>query len=357
MESSQFPCKDKVRIEHYPIFTHYFQQYDQNQGIFMNINEVGSNLTGGQIQRILDYLLLSALNPLVTKSSVVDNILPKILTNILMDKRRKISALPFDTAVSRLSMAINSLGSDRKKAFLIISGLKIERNVWNDLIMRFLEGRKKYQSLFSDPSSENQKEIARLEQYYGSTGNLFSVFNHVDSFFSHYSKFRSMIISQYINKSHKYAHKFDDGDSTISHQDLTQSLLISVSKGIDKYDCESGALSSYLGYWMLNTSASMSSSFTNTTLAFDIPTSYRQRIARKETIDINYANCLSTLDTEVPANSSSRSLEERHMDNDSMARMLELIKKADTDGVYRLSNGISEFFDQDERSLMCKEFD
>ena len=316
-----------------------------------SINEVGSNLTGGQIQRILDYLLYKALNPLVIHCIIVDNTLPQILINIISDRRRKISTLPFEVAVEKISVAINSLSSDRKKAFTIISELRIERNVWSSLIHKFLEYRTYYQGLLIDQTSEDKVRAKELEDAVGCKSNLFSIFNHVDTFFKYYSTFKSMIISQYIYKSHQYAHKVDNGEQEISHEDLTQSLLLSVSKGIDKYDSDSGALSSYLGYWMLNTSTSMSSSFTNTALAFDVPTSYRQKIAKRKTIDTNFAESLSLLDIDQAANSVPH-LEDTYIETDATNRVLQLIKAADLNGVYRLSNSITEFFSREEQILM-----
>lgn len=307
----------------------------------MNINEIGSNLTGGQIQKILDHLLFSALRPLVIETNVIENILPRILVNVARDKRRKISVLPHNIATSILASALHQCQYDKQNVFKLISEVKIERNVWSSLIHKFLTTITSNIDAFIDNSDMAHK----ISKYYQSD-TLWEVFMEVDTYFEYYSEFKGKILSQYINKSHKFAHGFASSGHDISHDDLAQAILISVSKGLDKYDSGSGALSSYLGYWMMNTSTSMSSIFVDTPLAFDIPSSFRQKIACKETTNINFASSLSENTT------TSTTIEDNVIEQNTHRRFLEVVKIGDIDGVYRLSNGISEVFNQEEREIM-----
>jgi hypothetical protein len=295
------------------------------------IRELSTNLTGGQIQKVLDTLLFKAIEPLILHTSLIEETLPKILINVINDRRRKISALPFDMSVSMLIDSI--VTSSLTRRLQLVSQLKIERNIWSKILIDFLSGKSDYQELYITNSKD---KIEKVNKKY-KCNNLWEVFNDVEYYFSQYSKFRGMILGQYIQQSHKYAHEIGDDDN-VSHQDLHQLLLVAVSKGIDKYDSSSGALSSYLNFWQMNVKSSMYDLFTNNSIAYDVPNSYKQKIAEKK-VGGNWSHNIiyEGNDDEEPFTE-----DEKIVEDSAKIRLLKIIRVGDINGIYRLANNIDE---------------
>ena len=66
-------------------------------------------------------------------------------------------------------------------------------------------------------------------------------------------KFKSSILQQYINLTHKYASShIKHKNKNLNYDDLFQNIVTAVSKALDKYDSRKGALTSYAKYWIIN---------------------------------------------------------------------------------------------------------
>lgn len=318
------------------------------------INEIGSNLTGGQIQNILDHLLYSALEPIITHTEFLDEVLPAILVNIIKDKRRKISTLPFEVSVTMLSNCLLLKNDDRVEIFDTIRNLKIERNLWSNQIKKFLQQRKHYMSIVGFPMTRKSvREKRRIERMCKlQDGDLFVLFNRVHSYYAYYNEFRKKIITQYINMAYQYANLYSrDASQSINPDDLAQSLLAATAKALDKYDSGKGALTSYIKYWLFNAKTSMGSTFTDTNIAFDVPTALRTKIAKGETGVMNFAISLSHIpdsldlpEVETPEQMMARITERE--------RILRIIKAGDVHGIYRLTHQIDEIFSEEEYRMM-----
>lgn len=300
----------------------------------MIVRNLSSNLTGGQIATILDSLLFDVLHVLHTQTNVLVPVIPSILINIIRDRRRKISALSHEVACDTIT---TYLCSNKNKQFKILRGLKVERNVWSKVINDFLAYKLVYQQLFDTPFSKTTTEKRIEIENKFECKDLWNTMCDVSYLYSRYTMFRGKIIEQYVQHCHKYAHEV--GDDQVSHQDLHQLLVLAVSKGLDKYDSSSGALTSYLMFWLSNVRTSMYDLFTNNSVAFDVPNSFRQKIAEKE-VGGNWSHTVVLeAGEDEPMTDESRQIEDF-----DRQRLLKLIKYGDVKGIYRLANNIEEIF-------------
>jgi RNA polymerase sigma factor (sigma-70 family) len=155
------------------------------------------------------------------------------------------------------------------------------------------------------------------------------------------------ILSQFINLAHKYTStQVKHKNKNLNYDDLFQNIITAISKAIDKYDSSKGALTSYVKYWIIN-AQNQNNSHTDG-LAYEITYTQRQKVAKKETSEVNFSTSLYD-SSNISDSSSPESITE---EKDSINRILKLIKIADIDGIFRLINNIDEYITPDEITLM-----
>ena len=106
-----------------------------------------SNLTGGQIQEALDFLIYRGLEPIIKYSQVFDIQLVHLLGVAATNKKRKISALDRNEFVARLCNALTT--TDTSYKLEIISKSKIERSFVYGFLVNFLNATSDYISLYT----------------------------------------------------------------------------------------------------------------------------------------------------------------------------------------------------------------
>lgn len=321
-------------------------------------NEIGSNLTGGQIQEILDHLLFNALQPIFLYTRYLDDAGPTILANIVKDKRRKISALPHPEAVNRLSKFIIQTNEDKEVAFRTLTHLKIERNIWSMYLQKFLTHHEGLIQILQNPLTPvTKKKYKKLCRRLDTT-DPWGIFNHVADYFHQYQVFKNKILKQYIGLTHKYASTYaKSANRSISTKDMSQSLLVATTKAIDKYDSSKGALTSYIQYWLMNARSSSESSFLETNVAFDIPNSHRTKIARGEDAVHNFALSLSYDSDVLEGAEQPEDIEEQLEIEANTRKLLRIIKVGDIHGLFRLTNNIDEILNAEEIGLMAEDME
>ena len=94
------------------------------------------NLTGGNIQTVLDNLLYRALEPIVFNTHVFDTQIVHILSRITINKKRKLVSIDRIKAISLLAKALTE--TDVKTKFSLIEQAKIERSVVHRFINTIL---------------------------------------------------------------------------------------------------------------------------------------------------------------------------------------------------------------------------
>lgn len=125
-----------------------------------------SNLTGGQIQEVLDFLILNSLRPIIEASDIFNVQLAYLLTLTAQNRKRKLSSLPRAEFMSLMSRAL--LTRDRTERYELISGAKIERSFLYNFVVKFLHHARDYKATYvaflrSRPGYERDRLESKLK--------------------------------------------------------------------------------------------------------------------------------------------------------------------------------------------------
>jgi DNA-directed RNA polymerase specialized sigma subunit len=199
----------------------------------------------------------------------------------------------------------------------------------------------------SDPTA--CKRMSRVEKGLGiSRPYLFYTYHNIQANLDLFLQFKSSILKQYINLTHKYAsahikHK----NKNLSYDDLFQNIVAAVSKALDKYDSSKGALTSYIKYWIIN--ALNQDNSHGEGLAYEVSHTQRQKMATGKSNDVNFSMSLSDKENSIADDNTPETIAEK---KSSSERLLRLMKAADIDGIFRLVNNIDECLNKEEILLM-----
>lgn len=329
-----------------------------------------SNLTGGQIQEALDFLIYKGLEPVVRYSTIFDIQVSHLLGVAATNRKRKISALPREEFVNNLCNVLMSTDPDVRLNLLANS--RIERGFVYRFLVGFLAACEGYSALYtryltSASYQEQQtlgKQLAAIERHVGFTrDHLFSTLRIVEQYLGLAYEFRNNIVNQYLKHAYKQAHTFcKQKVGTFNFNDLYQTLMAAIIKAIDKYDSSRGALTSYINYWILNAMTYSNTSFGyEYGVAYSIPQLQRKTIQGDRHAEVNFSVSLDQL---IGAEDESTDLKNflvgdpgvdvKLEESDELDTILYLIKKADSNGLVRLYNDIDEFFSDSERRRMAR---
>lgn len=312
-----------------------------------------TNLTGGQIQQIMDKLLYDSVY-LLMPHGIFDNILVTILSSLVMDKRRKISNTEYQDGINLLcNLALRAT----KRPFEDLKNLKLERTVYLQALTSLVEIVEKknyvrhYEKWLTTNDKASEKRLLWVENAIGiDRPHLFYAYSNVKLNLELFMEFKSSILKQYINLTHKYAsahikHK----NKNLNYDDLFQNIVTAVSKALDKYDSSKGALTSYIKYWIIN--ALNQDNSHGEGLAYEVSSGQRHKMATGKSNDVNFSSSLSDSENKIADDNTPESLAEYKSSND---RLLRIIKSADIDGIFRLVNNIDECLSTEELKLMSE---
>lgn len=325
------------------------------------------NLTGGQIQEVLDFLIYRGLEPIIRYSSVFDVQLVYLLGIASTNKKRKISALDREVCISKLCTALTT--SDLELKIDCISSCKLERGFVYNFLVNFLNIAKDYEVLYtkyltcqthSDKTTLDLKLSAIERALVFSREHLFYVLLRSRKYVSLAYEFRNKIVLQYVKHAHRQSHVYcKDKSDNFDVADVGQSLLASVTKALDKYDSSKGALTSYINYWMLNTLTYAGGPYGHEYgIAYTVPQSFKRSSTKTQ---VNFGVSLNTLLSEdsetqlyeVMANGVP-GVEASLIENSEAEALAYLTKSADTDGLARLYLDLSEYISVKEKMRMVK---
>lgn len=329
--------------------------------------EEDSNLTSGQVQTIMDRLLYKSLEPVILYTNLFDTQLVYLLGLVTRNKKRKISPLDRDVITTLLVQAITCNVPMEKLA--IIKKIRIERSFIHVFLKRFVEDDAflhLYQRFMQEPDS--RKVLAsKMTPHINSVGsktrhdyflaltltkaNLEAFYKYFDSVLDKYYKLcytKAMALVQ-ANPNNNYDFK-----------DLVQNLRRKTVIAVNKYDASSGALTSYIKWWMYN-SITSSSSEHEYNIAYTIPQNLKTKMATG-THAVNFAVSMDAVigDDDEGAESSLHNMlnaETPEMDDQAASEhMLDCLyvmaKNADPHGIARLSLDIPEVFTESELNFM-----
>jgi hypothetical protein len=315
------------------------------------------NLTGGQIQEVLDLVIYRSLEPIVLNCSVFDVQITHLLIKGATNKKRKLSALPQSEFIDCLSRAL--LCTDNQAKYDILRRSKIERGFIYNFIVNFIRLAEQYEGLYQkflvSPSEVLDKKLLVFERAVGSTrGKLLPTLTSARAYVELVYEFRNSIASNYIKHAYKRARGYvkKQGEN-FELQDVHQNFLAAVIKAIDKYDSRQGALTSYINYWLINVETYASTEHGHEYgIAYTIPQAVKRDMAKHigKNAEVNYSVSLDKVIAEEDTNTlgdlltTGVSVEDTISAGQDHSRMLRLIKAADKQGIARLYLDLEETF-------------
>jgi hypothetical protein len=335
-------------------------------------NELLENLTGGQIQEVLDYLILQSLSPIVRNSNVFDAQVIYLLSLVTKNRKRKLSALPREEFISVLCQYLAT--KDVEKKITLLETAKIERGFLYNFVVNILKKLDGFlpvyqQSLICTNTIESIRLSKKLEVMAKEIGipkdRVYCVYTQSTDYLSLSYKFRNSIVNNYVRYSYKQAKIFCASKSNhFDFQDVWHNFLAAVIKAIDKYDCSKGALTSYIKWWILNVQTSASTDYGHEYgIAYSIPQLQRKGLALKDhKASVNFGLSLETILGGENAGEilkdfvTKESGLEVPIENDEELELIKyLVKKADLNGgIARLYLDVEEFFSKKERRKMAR---
>lgn len=328
------------------------------------------NLTGEQIQTILDLYLYRALGELLVSTSLFDQQISYLLSITTRNRKRKVSSVDRNIAISCLCKALAV--SDPVEKLAQIKQARIERWFIHVFIAKLLKELYPFVSLYEKAlvctnKLERKSLERRVRVIADSIGSknverLYVSVRNAKVYMDKFYAYRENVVQHYLKHSSKQANMYvkSKGGAGYVYEDVRQTIIKSVLLAIDKYDSSKGALTSYVNWWIWNaqTCAAPEHEYG---IAYTIPQTQRKKLAEGKAHSTNYSVSLDTLTTDEDEGDNA-SLHDYLDDGTDILQEIEdsrkadliryLVKCADPTGVVRLSLDIEEVFSKKELSRM-----
>lgn len=269
--------------------------------------DLTDNLTGGQIQEVLDFLIYESLTPLVRTSDVFDVQIVYLLGLTARNRKRKLSALPREEFMNSLCHCL--ITDDREKKIHILTNSKIERGFVYNFVVEFLKETGPYVELYQKfmfaqghQRIQLDMRLRAIEQSVGnSRAKLFSVINIAKDYLELAYEFRNNIVEKYIRHAYKQAKVFvkakNDKGGNFDFNDVFQNFQTAITKAVDKYDSGKGALTSYINFWVLNAQTCSNTDHGHEYgIAYSVPQLQRKQMAQgSNNAEVNFSVSLDKL--------------------------------------------------------------
>ena len=323
-----------------------------------------ANLTGGQIQEVLDTCINQALKPIILCSDIFDSQISYLINCAATNKKRKVSALDREHFISMMCNAY--IESDKERKWNIITSCKIERRFIYMFVVNFLEYTKGYASDYSKwITAKNEFDRDRFDaklsvlenEIYVSRNDMLQCIQTCNDYLELAYEFRNSIVKQYIKHCYKQAVIFCNDKPNYSISDVGQNFVTAVTKALDKYDSSKGALTSYINYWILDAQTYGNSEHGHEYgIAYTIPVGRKRDLVKNGGVDNNFSVSLDQLvgdDSELIDLIGGNVDDEAQKAKEDEYRIIQyLVKHADENGIARLYLGIDEYFSNKELGRM-----
>jgi hypothetical protein len=321
---------------------------------------MSENLTGGQLQEVMDTLLYEALAPVIMYTKIFDTQLIYLLALGAKNKKRKISSLDRDKLNDLLSRAIQA--EDPEQKLYYIKKLHLERSFVSVFLNRFIDKYKPFLSIYALYMNDAKNRTVyrdKLLPYIDSCGSLsrsdlFLAITKCAYALEKYKTYFGKVVGQFYKLCFIYAKNLiDTNPNNYDMNDVIQNLNRKVVVALNKYDSNSGALTSYIKWWLYN-SITCSSSEHEYGIAYTIPQNHKTRDTVNFSIsldaklnsdegDMALADVIASDDIE---------LSEGVVSSDIIKRIGLVVKSADPFGIARLTLDIPEVFTDSELRKM-----
>jgi hypothetical protein len=325
------------------------------------------NLTGEQIQQVLDVFLYKALEPIVLYTTEFDYQVSYILALVSANRKRKPSSLPRDRSIELLCQYLTV--EDRKEKFRLLREARLERSFLHVFAARFLEDCKGYLDTYnrymvSDPDTRllirGDLDYRALNIGCFDRHSLYKIALISKSYLRKFYEYRSNVLDHYLKHSSRQAKAYTSANGkNFDFYDVRQTIQKNILVAIDKYDSNKGALTSYINWWILNAQTCGTSEH-EYGIAYTVPQAQRKKIAQHTTGYLNHSVSLDELAS--TDDDQSKSLHnilgdgfdlEEDVERSQQDKIVQhLVKCCDVRGCARLVLEIGEAFSEKELTLM-----
>lgn len=322
------------------------------------------NLTGEQIQKIMDMFLYKALEPIMLGSDIFDNQISVILTVVSTNRKRKLSALSRESLIENLCACLAS--TDRAAKFERFKSCRVERSFVHGFIRNFLHDNRAYKEMYSEylcgdlHSKVNLENIAYVNAETTRT-SMWQIMQQSSAYLEQFYAFRTQILDNYMKHSSVQAKSYISASSSnqLDFMDLRQSILKATIIALDKYDSSKGALTTYINWWVLN--AQTCSTEHEYGVAYTVPQSQKRKLAERSSSEVNFSVSFDTMlkngDDEDIRNlhgslSDGYTMDDELELNEELKIIQHLVKEVDNSGIARLVLDIGEVFNPKELQIM-----
>lgn len=322
------------------------------------------NLTGEQIQKVLDMFLYKALEPIMLGSDVFDSQISIILTVVSTNRKRKLSALSRESLIENLCACLAS--TDRAAKFERFKSCRVERSFLHGFIRNFLHQNREFMQLYSDYLCGDTDAKTKLENmaYINANTSRFAmwrILQQSSAYLEQFYTYRSMVLDNYLKHSSVQAKAYINSSSSnqLDFLDLRQSILKATIIALDKYDSSKGALTTYINWWVLN--AQTCSSEHEYGVAYTVPQSQKRKLAERSSSEVNFSVSFDTVlksgDDDDNRNlhgslSDGYTMDDDIEKNEELKIVQHLVKEVDNGGIARLVLDIGEVFTAKELQIM-----
>lgn len=330
------------------------------------------NLTGGQIQEVLDTLIIEAVSPIILGSDAFDLQIAHLLSATARNRKRKLSSLPREVAIDAMCQYLST--SDRELKVKLLKSMRLERGFIYNFVVRFLRECEDYPRMYREWLTTRNKakrkirrqRLTAVERSVGaSDANLFQIVTSSRDYLELAYRFRNTIVMNYVRHAFKQAKMFVKSKGpNYDFKDVHQNFLAAVTKAVDKYDASRGALTSYVNWWLLNAQTTSNSLHGHEYgIAYTIPQLQKKSLASKSR-KAKHVNFGVSLDKMVGGEddrkelgqfiAGDQSVEQEILNEEELDTIRALVKHADRKGVARLYLDIEEVFSKKEKRKMLK---
>lgn len=322
------------------------------------------NLTGEQIQKVLDMPLYKALYPIILNTTAFDSQVSYLLAVASSNKKRKLSSIDREVLIENLCSYL--VLTDREQKFECIKTCRLGRSFVHSFIQNFLASNEEfltqYREFTCSPSTEKKVHVNDLAYILGECSDRTKLYNTVvdaKEYLNLFYSYRAEVVEQYLKFATSQAklHMNSNSGINIDFHDLRQNIYKAIIVALDKYDYSRGALTSYIGWWVLNAKKSVTDHEYG--IAYSLPQAQKQKIATGNSNDVNFSVSLDSLSDDDSENkdlheilSGSTELEQEVSIDQETVNTRQLIKSVDVKGIAMLLLDIEESFTSDEKQAM-----
>lgn len=202
---------------------------------------------------MLDEILYTTLETLFNGTDLMKSIIIVTTLDFDRDKRRRMSAMD---GANNTNLIIKSV---IRNNFKEIKNLRIDRSIVALMLEEFiktLEPIKQIEwDILDDPKASTLVERQKLAFVVGTAAdNLWPFYIEAKGALEAYYNLRAMIMSRYYRLAYHRALKtaFTSNGRLISKEDLYKSLIVGISRAVEKCNPHKGTLTPYVLHWFTN---------------------------------------------------------------------------------------------------------